>query len=154
MAGQTLTPFLLKDVSLTMRPKGTTGATQEFRCQLSQAELVPSAASGGGASLATFCDTFTDPGGDATWVLTMSGFQAWKDVTDFAMVAFDHEGEEYEFVLAPMGGTISATNPGFKGIITLIPVNVGGTANQYAVFTTSQPVSGGKPTKITAPVVP
>jgi hypothetical protein len=149
---QTTTPFSLKNVSFTMRPKGATGASQEFRCQLSECMLVPTAASGGSASLETFCGSFSDPGGAATWVAQLSGFQAYADVTDFAVVAFNDEGEEYEFTMVPMGGTISATNPGFTGTLILVPVNIGGTANTYAVFSTSQPVVG-RPQMITAPPV-
>jgi hypothetical protein len=153
MAGQTTKPFVLKDVSLTMRPAGTTGTSQEFRCQLSQAQLTPSTSSGSGTALETFCDTFPLDSGSSTWTLDLAGFQALADVTDFSVISFNSEGEEFEFLLNPMGGTISASNPGFKGNVTMVATPIGGTANTHAVFTASLPCVS-KPTMITAPVTP
>jgi len=144
----TSNPFVLRDVSLTLTPTGG-GTAEEYRCQLSQAELVPTAAGGGGASLTTFCNSYSDSGGNASWALALSGFQSYEDASDFSMLSFDAEGEEFDFVLSPMGGTVGPTNPGFGGTVTMVATNIGGTAGQYAVFTASLPC-GGKPDKIVA----
>ena len=145
----TTSPFVLDDVSLTLKP--TAGTAEEYQCQLNRAELVPSTGGGGGgATFETFCNTYSSSGGNASWALEITGFQAYADAADLSMVLFDNEGQEYEYVLTPMGGTISAANPGFQGTLTLVPTNIGGTANQYAQMTVSLPCNG-KPTKITTP---
>lgn len=148
----TTQPFVMRDVSLTLVKKGA-ATPVEYRCQLSQAQLTPAAASGGGQTLETFCSTYSSSGSTAaTWTLDLGGFQAYKDVTDLSIILFNDEGEEYTYTLLPEGGTISTTNPGFTGDVTLIPVQVGGTANQYATFTVSLPCLA-KPTMLTTPPV-
>ncbi len=146
----TQSPFLLKDVSLTLVKSGEVTTPVEYRCQLSQAELVPSAASGGGASLSTFCDEYSSPGGNATWVLTLSGFQAYQDAADLSVILFNDEGETYDFVLMPIQGAVSAANPAFEGQVTIVPTNIGGTANTYGVYTVSLPCAQ-KPLMVTVP---
>lgn len=154
---QATAPFTLNNLSLTLKkltnPDGTPatgGAAAEYRCQLNIASLTPSASSsGGGGELITFCATFTSPGSSSSsWVLNLGGFQAYQDVADLSVILFNDEGATYEFVLTPLGGTISATNPGFQGVITITPTVIGGTAGQYATFTVDQPCTG-KPTMIT-----
>jgi hypothetical protein len=154
MAGITTAPFTLKDTSLTLKlidEAGTTTAT-EYRCQLTEATWVPSDASTSTQELVTFCTTHSDStgGGDATWVLQLAGFQSFMDANDLAMFLFDNEGKKAEATLLPgqSEGAVSATNPAFKGTVTLKPVNIGGTARQYATFTVSLPASA-KPTKVT-----
>jgi len=145
----TTSPFVLDDVSLTLSP--VSGSAEEYQCQLNRAELVPSTGGGGGgATFESFCNTYSGGGGTASWTLELTGMQAYSDAADLSMLLFNEEGEEYEFVLTPMGGTISATNPGFSGTVTLVPTNIGGTANQYATLTVSLPCSG-KPTLLNTP---
>jgi hypothetical protein len=150
----TTSPFVLKETSLTLRPKDSTGAAQEYICQLSQAQLTPSAATGGaGGDLTTFCDTYSSAAaaGNSTWVLDLAGFQAVEDSMDLTIFLFEHEGETYEFQLTPKGPLpVSATNPAFRGEVTLQPTQIGGTAAQFATFTVSLPVSG-KPRLLKAP---
>lgn len=149
---QTAKPFVLKDVSLTLvKTSETPGTPVEFRCQLSRAELVPSSSGGGGgATLDTFCDSYSDSGaGSSTWTLELAGFQAYADVSDFSIISFEDEGVEYDFALAPLGGTPSATNPAFEGKVTMVATPIGGTAKQYAQFTAALPCSG-KPTMVVA----
>lgn len=143
----TQTPILLKDVSLTLIKTGTTGTAEEYSCQLSQAQLTPSAGGGGGggATLETFCDTYSSQGAgaNATWTLDLGGFQQYQDVADLSMLLFNNEGSKYTFVLNPDIGVkdpASASGYSFTGEITATPVQIGGTANQYATFTTSQPL--------------
>lgn len=153
MAGITTAPILLKDVSLTLIKTSdiATGDPVEYRCQLSQAELQPTAASSSGATLETFCNSYSASGaGNATWVLALSGFQAYGDVTDLSLLLFDNEGEDFTYTLMPAGGVPSATNPGFSGEVVLVPTNIGGTANQYGTFTVSLPCKE-KPVKVVAP---
>jgi hypothetical protein len=149
----TTSPFLLKDVSVTLKlASDTTGEPIEYKCQLRRAELVPGTAGGGGGTeYTTFCDTFSAGGsaGGTTWELALEGFQAFADATDLALFLFDHDGETADFELLPKGGTPSATNPGFKGQVTLVPTNIGGTANEYAQFSVTLPVVS-KPTKVVA----
>jgi hypothetical protein len=152
----TTSPFLLKNLSLTLvKTAEVAGVAEEYRCQLTAATLTPSTGGGGGGStLETFCDSYSSTGAStATWTLDLSGFQAYKDVTDLSILLFNDEGENYTYTLMPEGpAPISATNPGFTGEVTLIPTTIGGTANQYATFTVSLPTVG-KPTMITAPPV-
>jgi hypothetical protein len=148
----TASPFRLKDTDLLLGPKGSDLADASIRCQLTQSELVPSA-SGGGDSLETFCATFADPGGRATWELQLAGFQAYADAQDLTMLLFDHELEEFDFLLLPRGGTVSATNPGFSGTVTLTPTNIGGTAAAWATFTVTLTVKG-RPVKVTSVPAP
>lgn len=147
---QTTSPFVLNDVSLTLilSADAATGTAEEYMCQLNRAELTPSAQSTG-SEYETFCATFPAPAKTASWVLDLSGFQAYADATDLSLFLFDHEGEKAEFVLQPQGGAASATNPGFEGVVTLSPTAIGGTANQYAVMTASLNVDG-KPVKVVA----
>lgn len=142
-------PFVLKDVTLTLLSND--GITpQEMRCQLNEARLVPSAASGGGEQYITFCDTHSNASaGDATWVLRLAGFQSYADINDLARLLFEKEGQELDYILSPYGGTPTDTTPAFEGKITAIPVDIGGTANAYATFTTDQPCTG-KPLMVTA----
>jgi hypothetical protein len=150
-------PFVLNNVSVTLKKiknsdgSAATGTRTEYRCQLNTATLTPSAAAGAAQTYDTFCDTFSSGGGGgATWVLGLAGFQAYADVTDLSLILFDDEGAVYEYVLTPMGGVVSATNPAFQGQVTIIPTVIGGVANQYATFTVDLPAVS-KPTKIVAP---
>lgn len=148
---KSLSPFKLKDTDVQLvEAGGTFGADTSFRCQLTKAELVPSASSSGD-DLETFCATHSDSGGDATWELQLDGFQG-TDAEDLAMLAFDHEGEEFDFLLIPKGGVISTTNPGFQGTITLTPTSIGGQANAWATYSATFKCKQ-KPVKVTAPVV-
>jgi hypothetical protein len=144
-------PFVLKDVSLTLVKTGEAGTPVEYRCQLSQAQLTPSAGAGAtGATMETFCAVYDSSGTSASsWVLDLAGFQAYGDVTDFSMISFNEEGEQFDFVLMPLGGVASATNPGFEGTVTMVATPIGGTANQYAQFTGSLPCTE-KPTMVVA----
>lgn len=135
----TVQPFVLRDVSLTLEP-ASGGTPQEYQCQLSAATLTPSSTGGTGNTLETFCDTYSDAGSNATWTLDLAGFQQYTDAADLALLLYNSEGEVYDFVLTPMGGTISATNPGFSGQVTLVPTQIGGTANQWATFSVSLPL--------------
>jgi hypothetical protein len=149
----TTAPFTLRDTSLTLTLVGGQAAVAvEYRCQLTAATLTPSDASTSSTELVTFCTTHSDSsgGGDATWSLDLEGFQSFADATDLAMFLFDNEGEKATFVLLPgqNGETISATNPGFSGTVTLKPTAIGGTARAYATFTVSLPCDS-KPTKVT-----
>jgi len=144
----TLQPYLLKDVSLTLVKSGEVTTPVEYRCQLTQAELTPTASTGGGNALSTFCDDFSDSGGMATWALTLAGFQALADATDFSVLSFVEEGEQFDFVLAPLGGPPSASNPGFTGTITMVATAIGGTAKAWAVFTAACPCVS-KPVMVT-----
>jgi hypothetical protein len=155
MAGITVKPFTLQHVSVTLKlldEAGTTTAT-EYKCQLTEATWVPSDASTSTQELVTFCETHSDStgGGNATWVLQLAGFQSFMDANDLAVFLFDNEGKKAEAVLLPnqANGAVSATNPAFQGEVTLKPVNIGGTARQYATFTVSLPAST-KPSKVTA----
>lgn len=141
-------PFTLKDTSLTLKVGSDTA--QEYRAQLTEATLTPSDA-GSGNELTTFVDTYSDNSGDSTWELTLAGFQSFKEANDFSMWAFDNEGEKADFVLLPGqgGSTISATNPGFSGKVTVKPTVIGGTAKTYAVFSVSLKCEA-KPVKVTA----
>ena len=154
----TVAPFVLNNVSLTLEKvrnsdgsAATAGTAAEYRCQLNTASLTPSQKTGAAQEYITFCDTHTSPGGGgSTWVLNLAGFQAYTDVTDLSLLLFNDEGAVYEYVLTPLGGTLSATNPGFRGEVTIIPTVIGGTANTYAAFTVDLPCTG-KPTMIVAP---
>ncbi len=149
---QATSPFVLSDVSLTM--KVGAGTANEFMCQLNRAELVPAAASTG-SEFESFCDSFAAPPKAASWTLELTGFQSYADATDLALFLFDNELKEATFVLAPVknaGSPISTTNPAFGGTVILSPGAIGGTANQYAQLTVSLVVKG-KPTKVTTPPV-
>ena len=153
---QSPNPFILKNVSVTLVRSSTVasgGTPVEFRCQLTQAQLTPSASSAGGNSLDTFCESYSDSGTSSTWVLELAGFQAFKDINDFSILSFQHEGEEVDFTLTPIlraDAPISATNPSFTGVAKLVATPIGGTAKQYAVFTASLPVTG-KPVMVITP---
>ena len=146
----TTSPFVLDDVSLTLVPTGG-GTPEEYQCQLNRAELVPSTAGGatGGATFETFCNSYSSAGASASWSLELTGFQAYQDAADLSLLLFDNESAEYDYVLTPAGGTVSASNPGFSGTVTLVATNIGGTANQYAQMQVSLPCNG-KPTKVVA----
>lgn len=153
----TTSPFLLKNLSLTLVKTADigTGLEQEYRCQLTAATLTPSAGGGAsGSTLETFCDSYSSTGAStATWTLDLSGLQSYKDVADLSVLLFNEEGEAYTYTLIPEGpAPISATNPGFTGEVTLIPTTIGGTANTYATFTVSLPTIG-KPEMIVTPPV-
>jgi hypothetical protein len=150
----TLTPFLVKNINVLMSKAPATKI--DYRCTLNTAILRPATGGGGGAGVTyeTFCNTFSGgaAAGGTTWTLELSGFQAYADVTDLSNLLFAEEGNVIDYVLVPVGGTVSATNPGYQGQFTATPVDIGGTANQFAVFTTSQPCTA-KPTKIVVPPV-
>lgn len=159
---QTLAPFILKDVIVTLQlvDDGTAippaapipGALTEFQCQLNRAELVPSTTGGTGEqTYETFCGPHSSGAGTSgsTWTLELSNFQSWADVEDLSNFLFDNEGAEAYYTLAPYGGAApSATAPAFEGTVTLLATNVGGTAATYAVSTVSLPCKE-KPTKVT-----
>lgn len=154
----TLKPFVMKDVSLTLkRVADTLGTETEYKCQLTQAELVPSTSTtGGGGELETFCEKHTDAGSSkSTWELNLSGFQAFQDLLDYSIISFNYESEDFEFTLIPNGFENppgpgpSITAPGFTGIVKMQATNIGGTAASHAVFSTALPCSS-KPTMITA----
>jgi len=153
----TVAPFVLNNVSLTLEkvrnPDGsaaTPGTASEYRCQLNTASLTPSQNTGASQEYVTFCDTHTSPGGGgSTWVLNLAGFQAYADVLDLSLILFNDEGAVYEYVLTPLGGVQSATNPGFRGEVTIIPTVIGGVANTYGSFTVDLPCTA-KPSMIVA----
>ncbi len=147
-------PFTLKDTSLTLKLVGSTDPAQEYRCQLTAATLTPSDAGGGDNELVTFCTTHSEPsGGDSTWALELAGFQSFQSAQDLALFLFENEGARAEFVLLPGqgGGTISATNPGFTGTVTLRPTAIGGQARQFASFDVTLPLSARPSLITTAP---
>lgn len=140
---QTASPFVLNKVSLTLvKSDAAPGTPIEFKCQLSRAELVPSAGGGAtGETITTFCNTYDSSGTtSSSWVLSLAGFQAWTDVADFSVISYTDEGESYDFVLMPIEGTVSTTNPAFEGTCTMVATPVGGTANSYAQFTVDLPL--------------
>lgn len=153
----TVAPVVLNNVSLTLEKirnadgsAATAGTAAEYRCQLNTASLTPSQNTGAAQEYVTFCETHSSPGGGgSTWVLNLAGFQAYADVTDLSLLLFNDEGAVYEYVLTPLGGTQSATNPGFRGEVTIIPTVIGGVANTYAAFTVDLPCTA-KPTMIVA----
>lgn len=147
----TLQPFLLKDVSLTLKKVGAVTEPVEYRCQLSRAALVPTAATGGGSSLSTFCEDYSDAGGMATWALSVGGFQALADAQDFSVLSFNEEGEKFDFVLAPLGGPPTAATPAFEGQVTMAATPIGGDAKTWAVWTADLPCVS-KPVMVTAEV--
>jgi hypothetical protein len=148
----TTSPFLVKNINVLMAKSPATKI--DYRCTLNTAILRPSTGGGGGTGVTfeTYCNTFSggSNAGGTTWTLELTGFQAYADVTDLSNLLFVEEGNAIDYVLVPVGGTVSATNPGFQGQFTATPVDIGGTANQYATFTTSQPCTA-KPTKIITP---
>lgn len=145
-------PFTLKDTSVKIKLVSG-GTDEEYRCQLTKAEFVPSDSSGSTDELVTFCTTHSDAsgGGDATWELQLEGFQSYQDAADLSLFLFDNEGEKAEVTLLPGqgGGTVGADNPGFKGTVTLKPTNIGGTARTWAVFQVTLPADA-KPVKVVA----
>jgi hypothetical protein len=150
---QTLAPFVLKDVTLSLAlvdvGTGTAGTPVEFRCQLNRAELVPSAGGGAGEqSYETFCGPFTSGGGTtgSSWTLELSNFQAYQDVEDLSNFLFDNETRQAYYSLLPLGGAVASNKPAFEGTVTLVAQNIGGTAATYAVATVSLPCTA-KPTK-------
>lgn len=148
----TTSPFLMNDVTVKLVASG--GTLVEYRCQLSRAELVPSQAAGaGGSTYSTFCDTFdSGGGGNSSWTLELSGFQAVKDAEDLTRFLFANEGELLDYELVPAGGVIAADNTGYSGQCTAVPTPIGGTANSYATFDVSLPCQG-KPTELVTPPV-
>lgn len=147
----TTNPFTLKDTSFTLKLLGGGGDAIEYRCQLTEAAWVPSDATSSTSELVTFCTTHSDSsgGGSATWVLQLAGFQSFADAEDLTLFLFDNEGQKAEATLLPGqgGATVSATNPGFRGTVTVKPTNIGGIARQFATFTVSLPADQ-KPTKV------
>lgn len=148
-------PYVLRDVSFTMKlASDTTGTAVEYKCQLSAVTLTPSDTGGaGGATLETFCDTYSSEGtSGSTWTVDLSGFSSFADAEDFTRFCFVNEGETADFTFVPgPSGVISATNPGFKGQLTVKPTPIGGTAKQYHQFTVSLPCTS-KPQMVTTAV--
>ena len=150
----TLAPFALRNISLTLVKSSlvATAPRVEYRCTLNQAQLTPAAATGAAATYETFCETFNSATTESTWTLDLGGFQAFADANDLSMLMFDDENELYTYVLTPVGGVVSPTNPGFTGEVRLKPSAIGGTANQYASYTVSLPCEA-KPVKSTVPII-
>lgn len=145
----TAAPFLLTDVTLTLRKVGEVTAAAEYRCQLGKAQITPAAGTGTTQEYATFCDDFSSgTAAGSTFTLDLGGFQAFADVTDLTRLLWIDAGEKYEFVLTPQAGPISDTSPGFSGEVTLVEAPVGGTAKTYATFEVSLPCTA-KPTLLT-----
>ena len=145
-----LKPFVMKNVKLTLvKTAAVPGTPVEYQCQLSQATLTPSASTGG-AALETFCENHSAGAGKATWTLDLAGFQALQAVTDFSILSYNDEGEEYDFTLNPLGGVADIANPIFEGTVVMAATPIGGTAAEYAQFTVSL-VCKSKPLMVTAP---
>ena len=140
----TTKPFSLDNLELGLKVAGDTAVVNpiQYRCQLGRSELVPSASTGGGNELVTFCETHTSPTGKASWTLELEGFQAWSDISDLSLMLFNNEGETLDFILVPSGGLVGPSNPAFTGQCLAVPTPVGGTAGSYATFTVSLPCLG------------
>ena len=150
-------PIVLNNVSLTLtkvrNPDGTPavgGTATEYRCQLGKAQITPATGGGSTQTYDTFCETHTSQSGGATFSLDLGGFQAYTDVADLTVLLWNEAGAVYEFVLVPNGGTVSATNYGAQGEVTIVEAAIGGTAKQYPTFEVSLPCTA-KPDLITAP---
>jgi hypothetical protein len=149
----TLSPFLLTDVTLTLKKVGAAEPAAQVICQLGKAQITPAANQGTTQEYATFCDDFSSSTSAATtFTLDLGGFQAYADVTDLSRLLWIDAGEKYEFVLAPQAGPISDSSPGFSGVVTFVEAPVGGTAKTYATYEVSLPCDG-KPELLTAPPV-
>ena len=145
----TSAPFLLKDTTFSLWPTGSAASGKvEYRCQLSQAEIQPQGGTTGDQTYSTFCEDFTNSSASATYNLVLAGFQAYKDATDLSMLLWTEAGEEYDFLLVPERGTLSATHPGFHGTVTRSEGNAGGTAKTYATMTVTL-VCKSKPALVT-----
>ena len=145
----TTSPFVLDDVSLTLSP--VSGSGEEYQCQLNRAELVPSTGGGGGgATFESFCNTYSGGGGTASWTLELTGMQAYADAADLSMLLFNEEGEAVRVRAHPDGRHHQRHESRLRGTVTLVPTNIGGTANQYATLTVSLPCAG-KPTLLSTP---
>lgn len=134
-------PYVLSDVSFTMKLASATGGGVEYRCQLTAVTLTPSDSAGGGQSLETFCETHSSEGSSgSTWTVDLEGFASFADAEDFTRFCFTNEGATADFVFVPgKTGVISATNPGFAGQLTVKPTPIGGTAKQFHTFRVSLP---------------
>jgi hypothetical protein len=147
MAGS---PLFMRDVTLNLRlASDAVGARVEYQCDVSTAEIVPSA--GDEATYSTLCaEGSYSSVGKTTFALHVVAVQRWA-ADGLANFLWDHDGELADFQYQAHGDGVAPSTdaPGMTGQVRLIAGNYGGEVDQYAEVDVTLPCTS-KPTKMVA----
>jgi hypothetical protein len=145
MAGS---PLFMRDVELSL--KLVSGGTKvEYQCDISTAEIVPTA--GDEVTYSTLCVSGSYSSvGKTTYALHVVAVQRWA-ADGLAAFLWDHDGElaTFQYQAHGDGVTPTADLPGMAGEVRLIAGNYGGEVDTYAELDVTLPCSS-KPAKTTS----
>jgi len=78
-----------------------------------------------------------------SWALEVTCVVDWDTSRPgLASYLFTNKGDTVPFILSWNTGTVSATNPTITGNVVLVPIQYGGTGNQFAEATVVLPLDG------------
>lgn len=146
MAGS---PLFMRDVTLKLKIVSPPGTNVEYNCDISTAEIVPTA--GDDVTYSTLCPTGSYSSvGKTTYALHIVAVQRWA-ADGLAAFLWDHDGELATFQYQAHGASVApaADVPGMAGEVRLVAGNYGGEVDTYAELDVTLPCSS-KPTKTTA----
>lgn len=135
MAVVEVTPFLMKDVVLTLTPAAP-GTEGSFQKHVSQVEFVPSASQVDWKGLSPSA-VFTFPTA-ATWTCNLSYAQDWSSPDSLSRFLYDHEGETVAATFEPTSGVGTS----WAADLIIVPGSIGGTVDSVAVGTVALGVQG------------
>lgn len=138
-------PFRLSNAKLNIK-SGTTDVG-DFEKHVSTAQANPTTPTTEWRGLGGNVHTFA---GAAGWALQLDYAQDWSQTNSLSRYLLENAGKLVTVTLTPAGGTISATNPGFRMTVMLVPGPIGGAVDQAAVGSVTLPVDGA-PVVVTTP---
>lgn len=127
-------PQILKVITFTL-------GAQDFSLDVVDAAVVPEP---GDVQTIRTLDGVSHSDAEAeTWVLNLTCVVDWDTTRPgLASYLFDNKGDKVAFELRHNEDAISTSNPSIKGTVTLVPIQYGGTGNEYATAEVSLPIDG------------
>jgi hypothetical protein len=147
------TPLFMRDVNFKLSLVSG-GTLVEYNCDVSTAEIVPTA--GDEVSYSTLCpDGSYSSRGKTTYALHVIAAQRWDEADGLAAFLWDHDGELATFEYQAHGADVvpTADLPGMTGEVVLVAGNYGGAVDSYAELDVTLACSS-KPVKVVAAFVP
>ena len=127
-------PQLLKVITLTL-------GANDFSLDVVDAAVVPEP--GDVQTIRTLDGVSHSDAEGETWALNLTCVIDW-DTTRPGLASYlnTNKGTKVAFELRKDESAISTSNPSIKGTVTLVPIQYGGTGNEYATAEVSLPIDG------------
>lgn len=138
MAVIEVSPFVLKDILLTLATTGASPTSGDYQKHVSAAAFTPKADVKTWTGLGA--NTVTDVG-TATWTCDLTYAQDWETTASLSQFLMDHEGEKIDAIMEPITGEGSK----FTATLTVTPGAIGGKGGDFLEATVS--LGSTKPVK-------